>query len=164
MAINNQQGFTLIELLIVIVIISIVSSVAVLTVHNNQNKRLQAMAEQLANVLQLAEEEALLRPATLGFKLTKTSFQFYLYHENGKHPWQPMNDRIYGLHHIPDDVEIKFKTDEEIPENTPQLIISGGSITPFTLLIGKKDEPARYKIVGASNGTIKTGIVNNDEN
>jgi general secretion pathway protein H len=76
---RDFSGFTLIEILIVIVIISIVGGAALLTISNNKNKQLQTAAHQLAATLLVAEEEAMLRPATLGLAFTPSTFQFYQY-------------------------------------------------------------------------------------
>src|SRR5258708_39791946 len=77
---GRGYGFTLIEILIVIVIISIVSGIAALTISRNQQKQYEYLANSLAHLITLAEEEAMLRPATLGLAFTPNSFQFFEYH------------------------------------------------------------------------------------
>lgn len=164
---NSTSGFTLIELLIVIVIISIVASFAVLSINFNQNKRLESLSNQLVNTLTLAEQEALLRTTTLGFSLTQNTFQFYEYHalkDPEKSPWQPLNDNILGLHHIPKDVQMTLKIEgKSVSTTQPKLIISpSGDITPFIIYVGKKDNPPHYKVRGEANGTIKSEMINEE--
>lgn len=153
------KGFTLIELLIVIVIISIVASFAALSININQNKRLETIANQLTNVISLAQQEAILRPATLGLVINKNTYQFYEHHpqtDPEKNPWVSMTDSLFELHHLPKDVQLSLKIQgKQSPDRIPQLIISGDDMTPFTIMVGKKDEPAIYKIIGEANGAIK---------
>lgn len=163
---KKGRGFTLIELLVVIVIISIVGSFAVLTITVNQNKRLETLANQLANILTLAQQEALLRPATLGFVLTKTNYQFYEYRIPKKpddNPWLAITSSVLGSHPIPNDVQVTLKTQN--PKNsTPQLIIApGADITPFKIFIGKKGASPRYRVTGQANGTITSEAIDEEK-
>lgn len=164
---TSTSGFTLIELLIVIVIISIVSSIALLSINVNQNKRLESMTNQLVNTFKLAEEEALLRSTTLSFILTNNAFQFYEYQTSAdpKQTWHALNNTAFKLHHIPSNVQMTLKIQGEVITDTdPHLIISqSGDITPFTLYIGKKDSTPRYKIIGKANGVIKSEMIETDE-
>lgn len=166
---RNDAGFTLIELLIVIVIISIVATFALLSININQNKRLENITNQLVNLLNLAETEAMLRPATLGFALKSDSFQFYEYNaqpDTKLSHWQSLTDHALGNHPIPNDIEITLKIQNEIqPKNTdPKLIISeSNDLIPFTILIGKKNMPARYKIIGKADGEIKSEFIHEEE-
>ena len=155
---GSTRGFTLIELLIVIVIISIISSVAVISIRFNQNKNLETFSHQLANLFNLAEEEAMLRPATLGFALLKNNYQFYEYNENKK-TWLPLSDPRLGLHSIPGNTQIILKVhDKTIEANgKPEIIISpSGDISPFILLIGKTDNEAQYQVSAKANGEIQS--------
>lgn len=159
------HGFTLIELLVVIVIISIIATFAVLTISTNQNKQLESFAKQLANTITLAEQEAMLRPATLGLKITKSSFQFYEYRPNKPTPWYGLSDSLLGVHRIPNDIQMTLKIGgKSVTDPLPRLIISpSGDITSFTIFISKKgDEPA-YKVIGEENGTIKTKLIQEGE-
>src|SRR5438105_3387067 len=73
---RRTLGFTLIEILIVIVIISIVTGIAALTISRNQQKQYEYLATSLSHLITLAEEEAMLRPTTLGLAFTDHTFQF----------------------------------------------------------------------------------------
>jgi len=153
-----HSGFTLIEILIVLVIISIVSSVAILTVSHNQNKNLENLAHELQRVILLAEQEAMLRPATLGLALTSTSFQFYQYTTR----WVPLSTPILGMHHFPATIQLQLKINHKIiPLNTPPVLIisASGDLTPFIILIGKKEAPPRYAVIGYANGQVNTRYI-----
>lgn len=156
---DAQNGFTLIEILIVIVIISIISSIAVLSIGINKDKQLDSISDQLINILTLAEQEALLEPATIGFVLTPNSFQFYTYSPKGvdESPWEAITGSTLGTHHLPNDVQITLKVqDKPVKGVEPKLILSpSGDITPFVLYIGRKGIAPRYKIIGTANGNIK---------
>lgn len=157
---KKMLGFTLIELLVVIVIISIVAGVAMLTLSTSQKKRSETLANQIANLITLAEEEAMLRPATLGIMFTSHSFEFYIWREDSKKnksAWQALTKAPFTQHQLPDNVHITLLLSGKEAENNglPQLIISpGGEITPFTLQVGRKNKDPDYQIAGKSNGEI----------
>jgi general secretion pathway protein H len=160
----SVTGFTLIELLIVMVIISVVSTVAMLTISHNQNTRFDSFAKQLTSMMNLAEEQAMLKPAILGLHFTETTYQFYEFADN---TWHAINDHTLGLHHIPDDTQVTLKIrdkviadDPDITTPHPYLIIStSGDIIPFTILIGKPGSKPRYQVVGKANGSLSSGPI-----
>lgn len=158
-------GFTLIELLIVIVIISIVASVAVVNIHINHHKYYETFANQLVNTFQLAEQEAMLRPATLGFALSDHTFAFYLYQfdkKNKKFIWQSFPSPLLGTHPIAHNMELTLRINHQqiAPNQAPQLVISpSGDITPFVIYIGKKAEAPFYKIIGKANGEVSSAAI-----
>ncbi|MDR3478881.1 MAG: type II secretion system protein [Gammaproteobacteria bacterium] len=164
---RKTTGFTLVEILIVMLIISIVGSVAVLTISRNQNSQYTAFAKQLTNYLALAEQQAILQPATLGIAFTEDSFQFYQYQTNSRdkeNAWEPLSDPLLGPHRIPKDIHLTLVIEgKTIPSATsaehtkPYLIISNsGDIPTFVIYIGKQGAHPRYKIVGEPNGSIKS--------
>jgi general secretion pathway protein H len=161
-------GFTLIEILIVMLIISIVGGVAMLSISVNQNTRYKNLARQITNLLTLGEEQALLQATVYGLAFTDKSFQFYQFDTTSKeHPWKQVDDKVLGLHPLPEGVQITVKVrDKIIPlaksaaDAKPQLIIAtSGEIIPFTILIGKIDNPPRFKIIGNANGSIESAAI-----
>lgn len=157
---KSNYGFTLIEILIVMVIISITAGIAVITINANQHKQFEMLGNRLINLMTLAEQEAMLKPATLGFALTRRSFQFYEYQENTathQHVWKPIISNILGKHPIPNRTQLMLKIKDKIipADGQPQLIISpSGDITPFILEIGKEEDEAYYQIIGKANGEV----------
>lgn len=157
---EENHGFTLIELLIVIVIISIVAGIAVITIGGNQRKQYETLSKQLVNSILLAEQEAMLRPATLGLAFTSNSFQFYTLNEDEKthkNKWNPITKAPLGLHSLPANIQITLKINAEtVPaDGQPKLIITpSNDLTPFVILIGKPDENPYYQVIGKANGEV----------
>lgn len=155
----TARGFTLIELLIVILIISLVSGIAVMTISHNQKKEYEYLANSLTHLITLAEEEAMLRPATIGIGFTANSFQFFAYNKTVTTGllWEALTDKPYGSHHFSDHIKIVvIIQNKAVPlDGKPYLIIStSGDITPFTILIGKEDETPSYQVKGYSDGSV----------
>jgi general secretion pathway protein H len=164
---QKLRGFTLIEILIVMLIISIVGSVAILTISHNQNSQYTAFAKQLTNYLTLAEQQAMMQPATLGVTFSEESFQFYQYQSDRtdkEDAWTPLTDSILSAHRIPKDTQVTLVIDGKTVSPTantekvkPSLIISSsGDLPSFVIYIGKIGTHPRYKIVGEPNGSIKS--------
>ncbi|MBX3709950.1 MAG: type II secretion system minor pseudopilin GspH [Gammaproteobacteria bacterium] len=163
-----SAGYTLIEILIVIFIISIVTSVALLSISHNENKRLESFTREFVQIMTLAEEQAMLQPTVLGLKLDKYSYQFASYHSplgEQKNPWVPLQDKILGNHKIPSNIQLDMKmTGKQVSDssdsaqtNLPQIIIStNGDITPFTIYVAKRGQKPRYVIKGEADGSISS--------
>lgn len=164
---RNVKGFTLIEILVVLFIISIVSSAALLSIGRNENRHIETFANELAQAMTLAEEQAMLQPTVLGLSLKEHSFQFSSFQltaEAKKNVWTPLQDALLGQHTIPNDIQV----DVEVSGNraaaedktTPQIIIStNGDLTPFTIYIGKKGEKPRYAIRGDADGNVTNKLL-----
>lgn len=165
---RRLDGFTLIELLIVIVIISIVTTFGVLSLKVNEKKRLETLTHQIVNTLTLAEQEALLRPATLGVALIKNNLHFYIHQPSidaEKSPWQPLSDSILNSMHIPNDMSMTLKIDGKIiTSGQPEIIITpGGDMTSFQLLLGKKNASPIYQIIGEENGNLTSVRIDSED-
>ena len=156
-------GYTLIEILVVLLIISIVTSVGLLSIRFNENKKLETFANELTQLMTLAEEEALLKPQVIGLFLSNQSLQFSILKEdaedNKKEIWVPLQDLTLGLHPIPHNIQVdlfinhqRIALDEKI---NPQIIIStNGDPTPFIMYVGKKGERPHYAVTGDADGNV----------
>lgn len=156
----TAKGFTLIEILIVMVIISVVSGLAVLTITNNQHKQLEEAAKKLKYLIVLAEQQAMLQPATIGIGMTKTSYQFFELKEDNT--WRIMNHSLLGSQSLPTNSQFHLKIhDKESPlTGKPGIVISAsGDLTPFIVSIGKKGNAPLYEVKGTSSGKITSGVV-----
>jgi general secretion pathway protein H len=164
----SASGFTLIEILVVIFIISIVTSVALLTISRNENKKIDAFAIELAQLITLAEEQAMLQPQVLGLLVDDQTLQFKSMHQSGdKISWTVLEDKLLGTREVPDDIALTLRLtaekpkeaddektdDDETVKQIPQIIIStNGDLTPFSLYIGKRGQNPRYLITGDEDG------------
>jgi general secretion pathway protein H len=156
-----QTGYTLIEILIVLFIISIVTSVAMLSIGRNEDKQMQTFANELAQVMSLAEEQAMLQPVVLGLTLSKHALQFTSY-QSEKNAWIPFQDSVLGKQSIPHAMQVAIEIGggrtsslDMAYKKNPQVIVStNGDVTPFTIYIGKKGERARYAVIGDADGNI----------
>jgi len=160
---QTRAGYTLIEILIVIFIISIVSAVALLSFGRSQHQRYSTLAGQVAQMLTLAEEQAMLQPAVLGMSVDNQVIQFYEYQpaQDSKQTarWIVWQDKPLQPHPVPDDIALTLKLNEVSQHNdkdiTPSIVISAsGDVTPFTLYIGKQGEAPAYAVQGEADGTI----------
>lgn len=165
--VSPNRGFTLIELLVVIFIISIVTSVALLSIGRNENKKIEAFAKQFTQLLTLAQEKAMLQPVVIGLVLEKHSFHFASFSPaagDKKIHWTSLDDKLLGKTSIPDDIELSLHVssqkqnldaDDEEETHDPQIIIStNGDLTPFTLYIGMRGQKPRYVLTGDADGRV----------
>lgn len=150
-----QRGMTLIEILVVILIISIVSSVALLTLSHNKNKALENVAQEITQMLTLAEEEALLKPGVFSVSVKDHVLQFMKYQSStsDKPKWVPLQDALFSTRVVPDDVMISLKVQNDTDEGRV-VISSNGDLTPFVMKIGEKGKKPRYEITGDADGNI----------
>jgi general secretion pathway protein H len=163
----KSAGFTLIEILVVLFIISIVTSVALLSISRNENKQMETFANELTQIMTLAEEQAMLQPTVLGLSLSEHSFQFASLQSAAggkKNIWSPLQDSILGKHNIPSNIQINVIVGnakaEKAEVDIPQIIISSnGDITPFTIYVGKKGEKPRYAIIGDEDGNVTSKLL-----
>jgi len=160
---RHHDGYTLIEVLIVMLIISIVGVASLLTISVNKNSRLETYAKQLANLITLAEQQAMLQPAVLGITIQKQSLEFFEFQPavDAKHKsaWLPLTDSVLGTHIIPKNIEVRLKIsdnpEDEAVTKDPQVVISSnGDLTPFRILIGEKNAAPLYQVIGQDDGSV----------
>ena len=65
-----------------------------------EKKDIEALGKEITNLLVLASEEAMLRPALLGLAFTPTTFQFHIYQEDKTRSstWKPIAKPPLNLH------------------------------------------------------------------
>ena len=156
---TKQTGYTLVEVLVVLFIISIVTSVALLSIRQNENKEMESFANELTQIVSLAEEQAMLTPSVLGLSFGDQSFHFtslQASRDGKKDAWAPLSDAVLGSHKIPANFEVSVKTGGQQAANKgPQIVIStDGEMTPFVIYIGKRGKKPRYVISGDADGTV----------
>lgn len=157
---DSRAGFTLIEILVVMVIISIVTSVALFTVSRNENKQLESFANELVQIVGLAEEQAMLQPSVFGLSVNKHSFSFASYQPKSENEWRPLEDKIFGKHSIPHNIHVELKMHDQAEGASPRIVFStNGDITPFTIYVGKKGQQPRYAVRGDADGKVTSQLL-----
>jgi len=165
----RQAGYTLIEILIVLFILGIVTSVALLSIGRNDNKQMESFANEITQIMTLAEEQAMLEPNVLGLSIAEHSFEFASLQPtkgSNKKAWLPLEDVILGKHPIPKNIQLgivlgggALDADKEKSKG-PQIIISmNGDMTPFTIYVGKRGEKPKYAIIGDGDGNVTNKIL-----
>ncbi|GAA4358911.1 type II secretion system minor pseudopilin GspH [Kangiella marina] len=84
-----QKGFTLVEVLIALMIAALMISVATIALNDNEAAQLKTKARQVYGLLQVAQEESIIRGIELGVRVQSDGYSFMVYN-GGK--WQPLED------------------------------------------------------------------------
>lgn len=163
----RAQGYTLIEILIVLFIISIVTTVGLLTIGNSDNREMQSIANELTQMVVLAEQQALLSPNVLGLTVKSHTLQFsslQLAANSKKNTWLPLEDAVLKAYQVPSHIQISVNVGDKVlsedEKKSPQIVIStNGDITPFTIYIGKKGQKPYYAVIGDADGSITSKVL-----
>lgn len=176
-----QAGFTLLEILIALAIAGIMLSVAVIAFSDNDAAKLKNKAHQLFGLMQIAQEESIIRGIEIGIRVEQDGYSFLLY--DGER-WSPLQDHallrkveldepiemyvnVEGqealLGSSAEDEVVKGDAEDEQAEadetknvEPPQIfILSSGEMNEFTVTIGLDRDDARfYRITGNYLGDI----------
>lgn len=158
---DKNQGFTLIELLVVIIIISIVTSAALLTIGRNRQKDVETAAVELKEELQLAQEQALLEPAVIGFFLTSQGYEFKrLAAGNQKEErWAMIEDAALKPHALSPTLQLTLAlSNQQVAKKDQEEVVifsPDGDLTPFILNLGLINEAPSYQVVGDLEGKLR---------
>ncbi|MGL5743491.1 MAG: type II secretion system minor pseudopilin GspH [Legionella sp.] len=161
---KNSHGFTLIEILIVLVIVGITFGFALIAFGDfGESRKILFAAEQLANTLRLAQQQAILETSTLWLRIDNAGYQILQLQNNAQ--WKAMSNKgIFKMTYFPQDTRITLKTDHHTPVGTPAVLItSSGDMTPFTLSFGNSKESHMTMLVGKRNGDLKFNPTKNSE-
>jgi general secretion pathway protein H len=151
-----STGFTLIEILVVLAIIGITLGMTILAFGDfGASRRIVVEAEQLQNMIKLAQQQAILEAGTLGMDITKTSYQVYRFIPPST--WTPISKRnIFKSHTFPKDTLVRLNIPFKAPNNVPDIVINAtGDLTPFTLELGTQKTPTLVTITGQQNGNLE---------
>ncbi|GAA0205885.1 hypothetical protein GCM10009123_11680 [Kangiella japonica] len=94
-----QSGFTLIEVLIALAIAALMIAVATIALSDNELAKLKNKSRQFYGLLQVAQEESIIRGIELGVRVDSDGYSFLIYN-GGK--WQPLED-----HQLLRDIELE---------------------------------------------------------
>ncbi len=152
---QNKDGFSLLEILVVLVIIAITLSFALLAFGDFGGKRrIVASAEQFANYIELAKQQAILESGTLGIRFNKNTYQLLRFIPS--QGWQALSgQRIFRPQNLPEDAVINLERESQAQRGAEIIINSSGDITPFKLFFRGKDREAVIIVTGSHNGKVE---------
>ena len=151
---KNGDGFTLIELLVALAVIGIcVVLVAPLAMPDDRT-RLQLEGERLAQLLDLAANEARLTATPISWTAGGGGYRFRRYTEAGG--WSEVRaGALNRAREFPDGVALSEVRVENAPQNgTPHLVFSPYAPSPV-FSIGLVAAGARCRIVGSALGEVR---------
>lgn len=149
-------GFTLIEILVVLTIIAITLSMTFLAFGDfGASRRIAVEAEQLQNMIKLAQQQAILESGTLGMYINQNGYEVYRFIPPST--WEPISRRnIFKPHRFPDDTSLRLRLPFKPPAKVPDIIINAtGDLTPFTLELGTSRKPALIRLTAQQNGNLE---------
>lgn len=152
---TTNRGFTLIEILIVIVILGITVGFALIAYGDfGESKRIQFAAEQLANTIRLAQQQAILESSTMGLRVDSSSYQILKLQDATE--WSAVSNKgIFKINYFPKNTVITLKTKNKPVQGVPVIIIhSSGDITPFTMVFSTIKEEMITTLSATPNGTL----------
>ncbi|WP_298624196.1 type II secretion system minor pseudopilin GspH [uncultured Legionella sp.] len=150
---TTKQGFTLIEILIVIVIIGITVGFALIAFGDfGASKKIMFSADQLANNIRLAQQQAILENSTLGIRIENNSYQILKFNTQ----WNPISNKgVFKVNYFPKNTVITLKTNNKPVKGTPEIIInSSGDTTPFSISFGSNQDEILTTLTGSRDGTL----------
>ena len=105
----QESGFTLLEIMLVIFLMGVMASGVVMTMNaGGADAELKKHASRFVGLLELAEEEALLRSLELGLVIEDQSYQFVYLDDKDK--WQALTeDKFFTEVTLPDDMQLGLK-------------------------------------------------------
>ncbi|ACV27721.1 type II secretion system minor pseudopilin GspH [Kangiella koreensis] len=177
----TQAGFTLLEILIALAIAGIMLSVAVIAFSDNDAAKLKNKAHQLFGLIQIAQEESIIRGIEVGIRVEQDGYSFMIY--DGTR-WNPLQDHpllrkveldepiemyvnvegqeaLLGSSNddvVKGDAENEQAEDEQTNKvEPPQIfILSSGEMNEFTVTIGLDRDDARfYRVTGNYLGDVE---------
>lgn len=144
------RGFTLIEVMVVMLIIGVVTALATFAFSDNREDRVEREARRLAAVLELVAEQAVLQSRIIGVRFASDGYLFLSPGAEGE--WLPIeNDRQLRPHELPDDIELQFITQGEIPggdrATRPHTVfLPSNDVLPFEVVISHPRVDTSYRI------------------
>ncbi len=150
---GGYEGFTLIEILVVILIIGITLGFALMAFGDfGESRRLLFSAEQLADAIELAQQQAILETTTLGLRIDNRGYQMMkLQHAI---TWTTMPQTgIFKMNYFPKNTVLRIQPTR--PAGVPTLVINpSGDTTPFVLHLGTAKQPDFITLIGKANGRL----------
>lgn len=157
---TGHKGFTLIEILVVIVIVGITASFAVLAYGDfGSSRRVLLAAEQLAQTLQMLQQQAQMEGSTWGVQWSGERYSLVKFHPaNGwASPKKGLMSRTYAL---PKQTWVIIKP---TPSTQPAIkIYPSGDMTPCTVQLGQEKDKILATLTISPNGSISVSKLNEE--
>ena len=162
------RGFTLLEIMVVLVLIGIITSFALLSVGGGPRGRLAEEGQRLAALVELHQQEAIMRGETRGIQFSRAGYTLLSLDEKGE--WRsPTAADTLIRHALPEDIaldlwiedrRVDFKTASRLPQ---VVVLASGEMTEFVAVFGLADDhsvdPPLYRVAGDAMGRLTTGEV-----
>jgi general secretion pathway protein H len=165
------RGFTLLEVMVVLVLIGIIFSFAVLSVsRNDQDEVMKRETGRLATLIDMANNEAVLRGQEFAIHFTEDGYAFLVLQIDG---WQELtDDPLLKPHKLPPGFSVRIEVEGDPPgldqkdkkdtsDNkdddtlTPQVyILSSGEMTPFSATLQAENSRVRYHLTASMLGKL----------
>lgn len=166
--IRAARGFTLLEVMVVLVLVGIMTSFALLSAGGGPKKRLAEEAQRLAGLLQLQQQEAILRGELHGIQFTDSSYTVLL--QSVKGDWQPPPVADTLIHRqLPDDIALTLWVEGQPvslkkPGRLPQIVLlASGETTEFVVVFNLAEQQSldspRYRVASDGLGRLVAGEV-----
>ncbi|MCB1643918.1 MAG: type II secretion system minor pseudopilin GspH [Pseudomonadales bacterium] len=149
-----QRAFTLIEVLVVLFIVSLMTGIVVANLPSFvRTGDFDEEAARLYTLLTMARDEAIIQSSELGFKPTRSGYEFLIYDEIAQ-AWEPFDVRPFQTRQLPAGMKLELfveqsdfipASDDEDEEDglgkgPPVLLTSSGETTPFELTLSDDDD------------------------
>lgn len=161
-ALRAERGFTLLEIMAVLVIVGIVLTFVTLsTGGDTRAEQLQREAQRLVALLDLAQEEAVMRSEQLALRVGESDYEFMILEGN---EWMALGDeRPLRPRELPRGIELRLELQDNPPpgltaenEDQPQVfLLSSGEMTPFILTLSAAETERRFQIKASLLGRLE---------
>jgi general secretion pathway protein H len=165
---GKGRGFTLLEVMVVLVLIGIIFSFAVLSVsRNDQDEVMKRETRRLATLIDMANNEAVIRGQELAIHFTEDAYAFLVLQIEG---WQELpDDPLLKPHKLPAGFSVRIEVEGDPPglgkkdkedkkaddTLTPQVyILSSGEMTPFSATLQAENSRVRYHLTASMLGKL----------
>jgi general secretion pathway protein H len=154
-----SRGFTLVEILVVLLILSISIGLVILNPGQNEQAILQREADRLLQILEMAQDEAVMQGQEFGLQLSGHDYQIMLF-DKLEQQWQSLEQRQFASHSVSELLAVKLLVDNKkvaSPDAVSIMLYSSGESSVFSLTLSLKnsentDEISSIRVL-ASDGS-----------
>lgn len=159
---SASRGFTLLEIMVVVIIVGIVLTFATLnTGGDSRAEQMQREAERLLALLELAQEEAVMRGEQLALRIGEADYEFMILENDD---WAPLVDnKPLRPRKLPQGIELRLELQDNPPpglsaenDEQPQVfLLSSGEMTPFILTLAADESEQQFRIKASLLGRLE---------